>query len=342
MNISIRPKPLISVIICTYNRADLLSICLEYLTQQTLDKQYYEIIVVDNNSSDDTPNVVKNFMKQHTTLSYTYEPKQGLSHARNRGWREAKGEYVAYIDDETKTSPAWLINAKRIIETQKPHVFGGAYGADYDKPPPKWIKKEYFSTIKQWGEKPRRAQRNEYFSGQNIFIKRSLLEKLCGFDPKFGMKGKKQAFGEETILQIQIREKNSEINFYFDPSLNVKHLVRREKFNLVGSVPYHFTAGRYSSRVFLKPLSINAFILLPFLFTKLILHIILLISGLLIAPVLRNRKRYPYLQNFIFEKSLFHIRQIGAQYERLLEKTRLLFLSSFKFKKLKIQKNCGK
>ena len=106
-------SPLISVVVCTFNRADLLETSLEALDEQILESSEYEVIVVDNNSTDNTLNVVEELCNRLTSLRYCFEPNQGLSHARNRGWREAMGEYVAYIDDDCKVPGQWLTRGEK-------------------------------------------------------------------------------------------------------------------------------------------------------------------------------------------------------------------------------------
>ena len=124
---------LITVIICTYNRCDLLKSVMETLIDQKLPPDYYELIIVDNNSNDSTKEFVQKFTVQNSkyNIRYILEPNQGLSHARNRGWKEAKGEYVAYTDDDCKIPPEWLTVAKNTIEKYSPDVFGGPYFAFY-------------------------------------------------------------------------------------------------------------------------------------------------------------------------------------------------------------------
>ena len=78
-----------SVIVCTYNRSGLLRRALEALCRQTLASSEYEIIIVDNNSHDDTRVVGEDFRRRFSHIRYCFEVQQGLSHARNRGWLAA-------------------------------------------------------------------------------------------------------------------------------------------------------------------------------------------------------------------------------------------------------------
>ena len=119
-------KLAISVVICTYNRAELLANSLQTLCEQTINKSDYEVLVVDNNSQDSTPNLTESFCRYYPNIRYFLETRQGLSHARNRGWQEAKGLYVAYIDDDCKVPEQWLTIAMKIIDRIAPTAFGAA------------------------------------------------------------------------------------------------------------------------------------------------------------------------------------------------------------------------
>ena len=91
------PNPFISIIICTYNRMEYLPNCLEHLKNQTAKKEFYEIIIIDNNSSDKTELICKDYIQKNSEINVTYflEKKPGLSNARNRGIKE-KGRYIMF------------------------------------------------------------------------------------------------------------------------------------------------------------------------------------------------------------------------------------------------------
>lgn len=117
--------PLITAVVCTYNRSNLLEELLQDLQAQTLPSNRSELLVVDNGSTDSTSEVVNTMTKSVSNLHYLQESKPGLAHARNRGWREAHGEYVAYIDDDARPPRDWLKAAERLIHEMDPEVFGG-------------------------------------------------------------------------------------------------------------------------------------------------------------------------------------------------------------------------
>ncbi|HEY4302580.1 MAG TPA: glycosyltransferase [Candidatus Didemnitutus sp.] len=100
--------PFASVTICTYKRPRWLRETLECLTRQDYPRDRWELIVVDNNSRDDTPAVVESFRDAPQPPRYVFEERQGSSHARNRGVAEARGEIIIFTDDDMLGGPGWL------------------------------------------------------------------------------------------------------------------------------------------------------------------------------------------------------------------------------------------
>src|SRR5882724_6993780 len=134
--------PLISVAICTFNRSQYLGAAIESLANQTLDHMLYEVIVVDNNSTDATNQVVEEAVRHHTNLDLRYvnESVQGLSAARNRAAQEAQGDFVAYLDDDAHAEPAWLGATLNAFQTLKPvpACVGGRIYPDWEGGVPDW------------------------------------------------------------------------------------------------------------------------------------------------------------------------------------------------------------
>lgn len=190
--------PFISVIICTYNRADLLATVLQSVCEQTLDTTAYEVIVVDNHSTDATADVSHSFVCRYPNVRYCFEPRQGLSYARNRGWQEAKGDYVGYIDDDCQAPAEWLAVAKEMIDSVSPALFGGPALAFYNTSKPDWFHDHYESYRQAQPAGP--LNPDEFISGMNMFWEKVLLRQLGGFDPKLGMAGAQLGYGEESAL----------------------------------------------------------------------------------------------------------------------------------------------
>src|SRR5688572_314955 len=91
----------ISAVITTYNRSSSLAAALNALLSQNAGGVRYEIVVVDNNSTDDTRATVEGLIaKGHTNVRYVFESKQGITHGRNAGIAAARGRIIAFTDDD--------------------------------------------------------------------------------------------------------------------------------------------------------------------------------------------------------------------------------------------------
>ena len=301
-----------SVVICTYNRVQLLTKALSSICSQTLDKAHYEIIVVDNNSNDGTREAVDEFCQRFTNVRYCFEPQQGLSYARNRGWQEARGTYVGYTDDDCKVPEQWLEVAKEIIEEVSPDVFGGPYYAFHTTSKPRWFKNSYGSH--ELGKEARVLRENEYLDGANIFFRRFLLACLGGFDTTLGMSGTTIAYGEETALLKQMRAAKPGQLIYFDPRLYVYHLVPPQKMSMAWIVRQRFATGRYSCRTLqgdgtLPPGRLR-------LLVGVVFALFALIGDSARGVFCRDRVQYPYPQNYFYEESFRHLQRLGMLYEQ--------------------------
>jgi glycosyltransferase involved in cell wall biosynthesis len=240
---------LISVVICTYNRANILQGALESLLQQILDKSLYEIIVVDNASTDGTRKVVQEFISNFKdyNIKYIYEPRQGLSNARNAGYENSLSEYVAYIDDDARAMPDWLSNIQSFISLYpEVKVFGGPYNAFSITPVPSWFPPEYGKH--NLGTVIRKVEiGSEWIHGSNIVFKKSILERFKGFQNNLGMSGNKIGYGEETRLLLDISSSN--IDIYYVPDMMVEHLIAPYKISLIWLLKSNYANGK-SSRLF--------------------------------------------------------------------------------------------
>ena len=110
----------LSVVVCTHKRENLLRMCLDSLENQTAVKSDYEIVVVNNYSNGLSGVLIKEFTNQYDNIRFINEPNQGLSHARNRGWNESSGRYVAFIDDDSKAEKNWCKIIISSFEKVKP------------------------------------------------------------------------------------------------------------------------------------------------------------------------------------------------------------------------------
>src|SRR5436309_2344962 len=138
----------ISALICTRNRADYLRKAMQSLATQSLPCEQYEIIVVDNGSEDHTRAVVDEFASL-TNLVYIYEATPGLSRARNVAFRRAKGEFVAFLDDDAVASPQWLEKYLEVFRTYSPTPgsVGGKCEPIWEIPQPAWLEDRLLTSL---------------------------------------------------------------------------------------------------------------------------------------------------------------------------------------------------
>jgi GT2 family glycosyltransferase len=119
--------PSVSVIVCTYNRGELLLNALDTLINQETDGEFcYEIIVVDNGSTGGTENSVNQVGKRAISpIKYVVEHNPGIAHARNRGVKESTGEWVAIFDDDQTADPYWLKELISVASIKGADCVGG-------------------------------------------------------------------------------------------------------------------------------------------------------------------------------------------------------------------------
>jgi glycosyltransferase involved in cell wall biosynthesis len=237
---------LISVVICTYNRAQFLRLALGSMESQTASSDVFEVVVVNNNSSDNTDGVARSFCDRLSHFRLVFEHTQGLSHARNRGYQEAAGAYVAYLDDDAKAAPNWLEEMLSFIR-RNPEVkaFGGPYFGFSSKPIPDWIRPGFGS--REFGDVERRIDDDNVPSGSNMVFAKETLEQFGGFDPSFGMDGNRTDYGEETELFLRLQRNG--VAVYCVPTMYIFHFVRPEKLSLRWQLTDRYLRARAQIRL---------------------------------------------------------------------------------------------
>lgn len=223
---SLETAPLISVVICTHNRAHHLRKAIASALDQDVPAADYELLVVDNASTDDTPQVSASFAAPN--LRYVHEPQLGLCHARNTGWQTARGRYVAYLDDDAIAEPGWLAAIRDAFAVEPtPGVVGGKVDPIWEGPRPAWLPDSIACslTIVDWpgGPKPISDVRVEWLVGANMAMPRAVLEEIGGFEPKLDRIGSNMLSGGDVFLQKRIIEQGH--GCYYHPGMAVRHLV---------------------------------------------------------------------------------------------------------------------
>lgn len=220
----------ITVAICTHNRKDLLQMAIESLINQSLPKEKYEILIIDNCSQDSTEQYIKNLQKDMPNLRYLYQPILGVSASRNAGWKNAKGNIVAYLDDDEIAASDWL---KIIYETFKLNNqlqwLGGKIELIWETKKPNWLHDELLAPLGQLNlsENPRFLTTKEYVGVGNSAFRKNVLAELKGFDENLGRKGQNLLSNEEILLKLQFQEKG--IRIYYHPKMLIYNWINKER-----------------------------------------------------------------------------------------------------------------
>src|SRR5690348_4053410 len=192
-----------TVIVCTYNRCQNLASCLGALAgQEGIDGLDWEVLVVDNNSSDDTPGTVERLGRElPIKVRYTKEPQQGLNRARNRGVTESKGTCFTFVDDDIQVSRHWLAALHDAFARTDADAVGGRIHLDPSVRLPDWVVRgseiRGFLGYQDFGDEPFRMDGvSKYPFGGNMSFHRRVVERIGLFDPKLGRKGEGRKRGE--------------------------------------------------------------------------------------------------------------------------------------------------
>lgn len=217
----------ISVIIPTYNRADNLPAVLRSVVAQTLSPREYEVIVVDNASTDATCEAVARFTAEYPHIRYIYEPTQGVSHARNRGLQEANTPYVAFLDDDACADQDWLpqLLGGFADNSPRPQVVVGKVLLDWQTDRPDWFPSQYETIVGAYSPQDSNfyLKPGDYFLTMNVALDRQILLESGGFDVRLGPQGSRHIVGDDSELAHRLLSKG--YTAYYESRAVVYHLV---------------------------------------------------------------------------------------------------------------------
>ena len=246
-------KLYITVIMATYNRCESLKEALLSLINQECDGSFdYEIIVVDNNSKDQTKMVLEYFISsQRPKIRYVFEPLQGKSYAMNNAIGLARGEILAFTDDDVIADSKWLLNIKRCFEEHQCDGLGGRILPDY--PPGRsyqWVKDNVDILMGaivsyDYGEEIKAYTKPLYeFFGANFAFRKKIFEECGLFRTDLGVGG--PYLGEDTEYVNRLEKKNKKL--YYCGKALIWHPVDIKRLRLGFIARWNMTLGRY--RVF--------------------------------------------------------------------------------------------
>lgn len=181
-------SPDVSVVLSTYNRAQVLPRALESLLDQDHDCARYEIVAVDNNSTDGTRHTIESFAAKAPNLRYVFEAKQGVPHARNTGILASRAPVIAFTDDDVRVSRDWVSTIARLfVDHPEAACVGGKVLPNWSGPWPGWLTPEHWSPLAllDYGDAPFHvtAIRRVCLIGANVAYRREVLDRIGMFAP---------------------------------------------------------------------------------------------------------------------------------------------------------------
>ena len=249
-------RVLVSVVIATYNRASLLSKALDSLLAMETDENFvFEILVVDNNSKDETKTVVESFFSRVQTtplrLRYVFEPDQGKPMALNRGIKEAQGEVIVFTDDDVVVERDWIKNMMRCFREFNCDSVGGRVLPVYPSDTPKWVKDNPHKAagavvIYHYGTAVKPCDdAMDFFIGANYAFRRQVFDDCGLFKTDFKFNG--VAIGEDREFIRRIVKAGKKL--YYCGNAVVWHPVNLDRLRLRHMVRWHMAFGRCSARI---------------------------------------------------------------------------------------------
>jgi glycosyltransferase involved in cell wall biosynthesis len=237
-----------SVIICTRNRAAYLGNTIRKAAAQKLSNGNFEIVVVDNGSTDHTSDVVRECQSAITTVKirYVIETEVGLSVARNRAIRESNGQILCFLDDDAVPQPEWLARLCKVFEQyEKVMCSGGIVIPNYETTPPLWFDEYYegFFSPKFTNRHSTHITTYPYYPYGANFAVRMIAFSIVGvFDPKLGYRGTNLIPAEETEFLRRLERAGYQIAI--DPSAVVRHIIPSERLTEIYFLQRAYAQGR--------------------------------------------------------------------------------------------------
>ncbi len=235
----------LSVIVCTWNRSERLRKMLKSLQEVVIPPHLsWELVLVDNNSDDGTRSVVEEIEKQHgSKIRYVFEEKRGIAHARNRGIIEARGQIVAFTDDDVLLDRYWLQNIEKAFkEHEDVACVGGKILPIWEVSAPKWLKPNLYRylALLDYGDSVAYMD-SPYIWGANLAVRSEMFKKYGLFDARLGRMPKKLYAGEETEFLLRLQNGGEKILYH--PRCIIYHAVSADRMSKRYLRKWNFDAG---------------------------------------------------------------------------------------------------
>lgn len=230
---------MISVVIPTRNRADLLELALSSLVKQDFRSSRFEVLVIDNGSTDHTQNVIDQYKVQFENFSGIYAPEPGLHTGRHAGMKAAKGDNLVFVDDDIEALPSWMSSIDFAFQDPKVAMVGGNNYPLFLQPPPDWLNQMWHRptfrgyksipslSVIEFKRPPRNISPFQIW-GCNFAIRKEVLLQAGGFHPD-GMPKELIRFRGDGETHVSQFVAASGLKCVFHPGASVYHKVPPER-----------------------------------------------------------------------------------------------------------------
>jgi len=241
-----------TVILCTYNRCDSLVRALESAAALTLpDSHDWEVLVVDNNSTDRTRQVVDELSRRCPgRFRYLFEPQQGKSFALNAGIREAHGDVLAFVDDDATVEPSWLRNLTASLQDGRWAGAAGRILPQRNFTAPRWLSLEGWKTrapLVIYDLGPNAGELNDLPFGTNMAFRREMFEQYGGFRSDLGPRPS-EVRGEDSEFAARLLRAGERLRY--EPSAVVYHEVPEARLRKAYFLRWWLDKARADIRAF--------------------------------------------------------------------------------------------
>ena len=241
------PTPFITVALCTHNHADRLARTLETLADLHPPGRPWELLVIDNGCTDATPTLLARtaWHPAGVAVRVVREERLGLSNARNRALREARGEYLLFMDDDETPDPEWLRAYEQAMEAFEPDALGGRIEVFFeDGVRPRWLQDELLGFLGKLDHGEARwldAPGTPIFGG-NFAFRRGVFDTIGDFDARLGRMGKANIGGEDTEIYRRLLAHGCRVRWV--PQAIIHHRIQTPKLRRGYFLDLHFRQGR--------------------------------------------------------------------------------------------------
>ena len=233
----------ITVAVITFNRSRFLRETLAGLVRQTYPPELWELLVIDNNSKDDTRDVVASFMASSPSPRHVLEMRQGLDHGRNRAIEESQGDVVVLVDDDILMEPTWLEQMVAPFSSDRAHsigVVGGEVVPVFPDGIPRWLEGSHRPLGFRMDPGP--LPPDQVPMGANFAFPKWVFARFGSFDTSLDRKGGKLFGGGDSEMIRRIRAVG--LDAWFVPGAKVLHQIPASRLNMGYALRHAFDSAR--------------------------------------------------------------------------------------------------